>query len=56
MITTKTTALLMAMALVGATTAPSAINAFADNSISVSDDDDVKQSNKAYVGAAGQRR
>jgi hypothetical protein len=46
MIITKMTALLVAMALVGAATAPSAINTFADNSITVSDNDIVKQKTK----------
>jgi hypothetical protein len=49
MITTKTTALLVAMALVGA--APTAINAFADNLVAVNqeDNDEVEQENKAEI-------
>ena len=45
----------MAMTLVGAT-APGAINAFADNSITVSDDDKVKQSNKAEVKQSAENK
>jgi hypothetical protein len=49
MITTKTTALLVAMTLIGA--APPAINAFADNVqvINQEDNDKVEQKNKAKV-------
>jgi hypothetical protein len=49
MVTTKTTALLVAMTLIGA--APTAINAFADNVqvINQEDNDDVEQKNKAEI-------
>jgi hypothetical protein len=49
MIAPRTTALIVAMALVGA--APTAINAFADNVqvVNQEDNDDVKQKNKAKI-------
>jgi hypothetical protein len=49
MVTTKTTALLVAMTLIGA--APTAINAFADNVqvVNQEDNDKVKQKNEAKV-------